>query len=73
MGLVFQLSQSPLLANFNTTWLLLPLAVVISLVYSASRFENATIILHRATRLFLQITGLMTAVFLVLLLLSYNL
>lgn len=63
----------PLLATMNTTWLLLPLAVVISLVYSASRFENTMVILQRASRLFLQIIGLMTAVFVVLMLLSYNL
>ena len=44
-----------LLGVQNVLWYLLPLAVMISLVYSASRFELPERILHRAARLFFQI------------------
>ena len=37
-----------LLAAQNVLWYLLPLAIAISLVYSASRFEMPDRILHRA-------------------------
>jgi hypothetical protein len=57
----------------NTTWYVLPLAGAISLVYSASRYELTERILRRASRLFLTITGFMSAVFVVLWLLSANL
>lgn len=45
---------------------LLPLAAVISLVYSASRYELPAKIFSRAIRLFGQIVGFMTVVFVVL-------
>lgn len=62
-----------LLATTNVTWYLLPLAMVVSLVYSASRFERTEKILRRGIRLFLQIIGLMFAVLAVLWLFSLNL
>jgi hypothetical protein len=56
----------------NLTWYLLPLAMVVSLVYSASRFELPDRILRRAVWLFIQIIGFMAIVFGVLWLLSYG-
>jgi len=43
-------------------WFLLPLIVMISLVYSASRYEAPERILRRAGKLFLQIFGFMAVV-----------
>lgn len=57
----------------NVSLYLFPLAVVISLVYSASRFELPEPILRRAARLFLTILLFMGAVLAVLVLLSRNL
>jgi len=57
----------------NITWYLLPLAVVISLCYSASRYELPRQILRRAARLFLTILIFMGVVFGVLASLSYGL
>lgn len=62
-----------LAADINTFWYLFPLAVVISLVYSASRYEMPERILRRASRLFVTITVFMGVVLAVLLLLSFNL
>lgn len=62
-----------LAAQVNVTWFLLPLAAVISLVYSASRYELPERILRRAARLFVTILLFMGAVFIVLLLLSFHL
>lgn len=59
-----------LLGVQNVLWYLLPLAVAISLVYSASRFELPERILHRAVRLFLQLVLFMGAIFAVLFVLS---
>ena len=59
-----------LLGTQNVLWFLLPLAVVISLVYSASRFELPERILHRALRLLLQIVLFMGAIFAILFVLS---
>jgi len=59
-----------LLAADNVLWYLLPLAIVISLVYSASRFELRERIIQRSVRLFLQIMLFMGAVFAVLFVLS---
>ena len=56
----------------NVTWYLLPLAMIISLVYSASRFELPDRILRRAIWLFLQIVGFMGIVFALLWILSYK-
>lgn len=60
-------------AQINVTWYMLPLALAISLVYSASRFELPEYILSRALRLFLQILGFMGAAFAVLWVLTYGL
>jgi hypothetical protein len=63
-----------LLANgMHVAWYLLPLAVAVSLVYSATRFESPPQILRRSARLFLTILVSMAAVFVVLFLLSRNL
>jgi len=51
-------------------WYAIPLILAISLVYSASRHENSTLILIRAARLVVTIGGFMLAVLAVLLLLS---
>lgn len=68
------MSSFALLAVAQTTmWYVLPLAGAISLVYSASRYELPERILKRAARLFLTITGFMSAVFVILWLLSANL
>ena len=61
------------LAEINRTLFLLPLAVAISLVYSASRFENPKRILQRAVRLCLQILGGAAVVFAVLTACSWGL
>lgn len=64
----------PLLAAFdNVTWYLPPLAAVISLVYSASRFELPAKIIRRAIRLFLTIMIFMGVVLVLLVMLSRNL
>ena len=68
------MSAFPLLAaEVHYTWYLIPLAIVISLVYSASRYELPERILRRAARLFLTILMFMGAVFVVLQVLSFNL
>lgn len=56
----------------NVTWYLIPLAMIVSLVYSASRFELPDRILRRAIWLFLQIIGFMAVVFAVLWVLSFG-
>jgi hypothetical protein len=62
----------PLLAvQGNILWYIFPLAAVISLVYSASRYELPELILRRSGRLFLQILIFMGIVLTVLLLLSF--
>ncbi|MEW4527330.1 hypothetical protein [Maioricimonas sp. JC845] len=62
-----------LLAHTNMTWYLLPLAAVISLVYSASRYEQTERILRRAGKLFAQIILFMGAILALLAMLSYRL
>lgn len=57
----------------NTTLFLIPLAAVISLVYSASRYELPQLILSRALRLFLTIMIFMGVILTLLLVLSYQL
>lgn len=57
----------------NITWYLLPLAAIVSLVYSASRFELPERILQRSLSLFLQILLFMGVVLVVLYLLSFRL
>jgi uncharacterized membrane protein YkvI len=54
-------------------WFALPLIVVISLVYSASRYEAPEKILWRAGRMSATIAGFMLAVLIVLVVLSHGL
>lgn len=65
--------NSLLLAQANVTWYMVPLAMAISLVYSASRYELPEYILQRAFRLFLQIVGFMCVAFAILWVLTYGL
>jgi hypothetical protein len=57
----------------NLLWYILPLAVGISLVYSASRYEETESVIRRAVRLFFQIAIFMLTVFAVLWALSFGL
>ncbi|HXY35617.1 MAG TPA: hypothetical protein VEI07_15400 [Planctomycetaceae bacterium] len=57
----------------HASWYLLPLALTVSLVYSATRFEYPPQILRRSARLFFTILISMGALFAVLFLLSWNL
>jgi hypothetical protein len=57
----------------NILWYILPLAIVISAVYSASRYEETESIIARAIRLFFQITIFMSMVLGMLWMLSYRL
>ena len=66
------LSTVVLAQTQNLTWYLVPLAMVVSLVYSASRFELPDRILRRATWLFFQIIGFMAVVFGLLWFLSFR-
>jgi len=59
--------------NIQRTWFLLPLVIVVSLVYSASRYESPQRILSRSLRMGLTILGFMGAVFIVLILLQWGL
>lgn len=67
------MSNFLLLGQANVTYYMLPLAMAISLVYSASRYELPEYILWRAFRLFLQILGFMGVAFLFLWFLTYGL
>jgi hypothetical protein len=60
-------------AAINITWHLVPLAAIISLVYSASRYEWPVRILRRSTRLFITIMFFMLIIFAVLWVLSFKL
>lgn len=60
-------------ATQSISWHLLPLALTISLVYSASRFEMTDVILRRALKLFTTIMVFMGGVFLLLWALSHRL
>jgi hypothetical protein len=60
-------------APLSRFWFLLPLILIISLVYSASRYETPERIFRRAGKLCVQITGFMAAVLAVLALLSMGL
>lgn len=55
------------------TWFVVPLVLVVSLVWSASRYEAPDRVLQRALRVFLQIIGFMAVVLVVLAVLSYGL
>lgn len=63
-----------LLASFvNANWHVLPLALVVSLVYSATRHEEAGEILQHAVRFFVMILSFVLVVFVVLFLISLRL
>ncbi len=62
-----------LLATVNKMWHALPLIVVISLVYAATRHEEPQPILSHALRLGIWITGFMAVIFGVLLLVAWKL
>jgi len=62
-----------ILAATNITWHLIPLSIIISLAYSASRYELTSRILQRSVRLFLTIIIFMVIIFAALWLLSFNL
>ena len=64
--------QMPL-AEINTMWYALPLIVVISLVYSATRHEDMRPILVHSARLGTMITLFMAAIMAVLAFLSWRL
>jgi hypothetical protein len=55
------------------SWFLLPLVVIISLVYSASRYESPERIVRRAAKVAVQILGFMAVVLVLLIALSWNL
>ena len=59
------------LAAINLMWYAVPLVVVISLVYSATRHEETSAILTHAVRLGVMITLFMTAIMIVLALISW--
>lgn len=61
------------LTQIDLTWYLLPLAAAISLVYSATRYESTSRIIHRAIRLFLQVLFFMAVILGVLLAFSFRL
>jgi hypothetical protein len=54
-------------------WYALPLIVAVSLVYAATRHEEAVPILKHALRIGLWIVGFMAVVFVVLLIISWQL
>jgi hypothetical protein len=60
-------------APLNRFWFLFPLILIISLVYSASRYETPGKIFRRTGKLCLQITSFMAVVLAVLALLSMGL
>jgi len=62
-----------LAAGTNLTWFLFPLAAVISLVYSASRYEMPERILKRALKHFITIILVMSTLIAVLMYLSFHL
>jgi hypothetical protein len=57
----------------SVTWYLLPLAAVISLVYSATRYESSSRIVRRAGTLFVQILLGMAVILGVLAVFSFRL
>lgn len=56
----------PPFAQINDLWYALPPIVVVSLVYAASRHEDAGPLLRHAVRAALWIIGFMAAIFVVL-------
>jgi hypothetical protein len=67
------MSSLLLASGMHVAWYLLPLALAVSVVYSATRFEHPPQILRRSLRLFVTILVSMAAVFVILCLLSWNL
>ena len=59
--------------SINDLWYAFPLIVAVSLVYAATRHEQAKPILLHALRLAVWITGFMAVVFVVLVLISWHL
>ena len=59
------------LAEVNLMWYSLPLIVVISLVYSATRHEAMSAIFSHALRLGITIAGFMAAILVVLAAISF--
>jgi hypothetical protein len=57
--------------GINSFWYALPLVVVVSLVYSATRHEEMRPILEHSVRIGVWIVGFMACVFVVLLLLDW--
>jgi len=62
-----------LLSQPNDMWYALPLVIAVSLVYAATRHEQVGPIVAHAVRVGLWIVGFMAAIFLLLLLLSWQL
>ncbi len=62
-----------LATHTNITWYLLPLAAVVSLVYSTSRYELPAKILRHAVSCFVRIVGFMAVVLVILWWLSFRL
>ena len=66
--------QDALLAvGTNDLWYAVPLVIVISLVYAATRHERSDMILASAARIGTWICGFMFAIFVVLALMSWRL
>ncbi len=61
------------MVDLSIAWYVVPLSAVISLAYSASRYELTERIIHRATRLFITITTCMLVAFAVLWAFSFGL
>ena len=59
--------------ELNDMWYAVPLIIVVSLVYAATRHEEAMPIFAHALRVGLWITGFMAVVFVVLLVISWQL
>jgi len=56
---------------YNDMWYAIPLIIVVSLVYAATRHEQPRAILHHATRIAIWIVGFMAVVFAVLLAIAW--
>ena len=56
----------PLFAEINDMWYAVPLIVVVSLVYAATRHEEAVSLLKHAGRVAAWITGFMAVIFVLL-------
>lgn len=57
----------------NITWYLLPLATAVSLVWTATRYEDTEVIVRKAVKLLMQILVFMAVILIVLVVLSYKL